>query len=139
MDNFGVVGNCGLGLKINRSWRNNFTSAEVAEIEERTGIIRADVRDDVNVFQVWAVIYKPSHVLPDPSSTEEMVQEKLPTVQLLDLDGDGVYSAQYEGFDERGTYRLVVYAIDGEGIEGKPLAIETQIGSHLLYLPLIRR
>jgi hypothetical protein len=35
------------------------------------------------------------------------------------LDLDGVYSGVYEGFDELGEYRLVVYAVDGEGLEGK--------------------
>ena len=113
----------------------------MAEISGETGTIRADVRDDVSVLDVSAVVYKPSYTPPNPGETEEIVQEDLPSVDLRDLDGDGIYSALYEGFDEPGSYRIVLYAIDGEGIEGRPLAIETQLGgkSYQLYLPAIRR
>jgi hypothetical protein len=97
------------------------------------------VRDDVSVLTVSAVVYKPSYTPPNPEETEEIVQEALPTVTLFDLDGDGIYSALYESFNETGSYRIVIYALDGEGIAGKPLAIETQVGGHQLYLPSVMR
>jgi hypothetical protein len=87
------------------------------------------------------VVYKPSYTPPNPEQTEEIVQEDLPTVTLLDSEGDGIYSAVYEGFNEPGSYRLVIYAQDGEGIAGRPLAIEIEIeiGRHQLYLPSVMR
>jgi ligand-binding sensor domain-containing protein len=102
-----------------------------AGIEE--GVIEAEVRDDVGVSRVWAVVYPPSYQPPDPATTEELVQEGLPEVPLSDGDGDGVYSAVYSGFDEAGAYRVVVYAVDGEGLVGRPKGVEV----HQLYLPLV--
>jgi hypothetical protein len=87
---------------------------------------------------VWAVVYKPSYEPPDPGEVEEMPQEDLPTVALLDLDRDGVYSGVYEGFDELGEYRVVVYAVDGEGLEGRPKQVEVTTGWQV-YLPVVMR
>lgn len=62
-----------------------------------------------------------------------MAQEVLPTVQLQDLDGDGVYRALYENFDEIGEYRLVVHALDTDQLQSQPQEITIQTGS-ALYL-----
>jgi len=97
-------------------------------------VLEAEVRDDQGVLSVWAVVYKPSYVLPEPG--EELVLEELPTVMLLDLDHDGVYRATYEGFDEVGEYRIVVYAVDGDGLEGRPREVRVHAGWPL-YLPLV--
>ena len=64
------------------------------------------------------MVYPSSYVPPDPAQTEEMVQEDLRTVMLLDNDGDGVYTA-LERFDEAGAYRVVVYAVDGDGLHAR--------------------
>jgi hypothetical protein len=61
------------------------------------------------------------------------VLEDLPTVALTDGDGDGMYRGTYDGFDEEGTYRVLVYAVDGEGLVGRP----RDAGVHRLYLPLV--
>jgi len=48
----------------------------------------------------------------------------VPTIQLRDTDGDGVYRAIYESFDEAGEYRIVVHAVDTEGLEARPKAVQ---------------
>lgn len=89
---------------------------------------------------MWAVIYKPSCKLPDPDVTEEIVQETLPTVQLLDQDHDGLYTAVYEGFNETGEYRIVIYAVDEELLESRPKTQMIWVGyTDLAYLPLVLR
>jgi hypothetical protein len=119
-DNGGGIYSSGDGLEAQRrgfacagtfpdeKWPPYIAWAEVGSIQEPSGVITADVWDDVGVFQVWAVIYKPSYELPDPDVTKEIVQETLPTVQLLDQNSDGIYTAVYEGFNETGEYRIVI-------------------------------
>jgi hypothetical protein len=100
---------------------------------EGLGVIEAEVRDDGRVSEVWAVVYSPSYQPPKPGMTEGLVVEDLPRVALLDVNGDGVYSAAYDGFGEGGAYRVVVYAVDGEGLVGRPRGVEV----HRVYLPMV--
>lgn len=108
------------------------------QMEDGKGLIEAEVRDDQGVLSVWGVVYKPSYTPPDAEETEEMPQENLPTVTLLDTDGDGVYSAPYEGFNESGQYRIVVYAVDEDGLVGRPKELIVQTAGQL-YLPMVIR
>ena len=117
------------------AWPPYVVWAEVKDVQGGQGVVEAEVRDDVGVSRVWAVVYPPSYQPPDPATTEELVQEGLPEVPLLDPDGDGVYRTVYSGFGEAGVYRVVVYAVDGEGLVGRPKGIEV----HRLYLPLVTR
>jgi hypothetical protein len=117
------------------AWPPYVAWAEIGEIQHGTGVITAEVRDDTGVSEVWAVVYPPSYQPPQPGETEELVLESLTTVPLSDGDGDGVYSALYDGFDETGAYRVVVHAVDGEGLMGRPKGAEV----HRLYLPLVVR
>ncbi|MEZ4658291.1 MAG: C13 family peptidase [Caldilineaceae bacterium] len=113
--------------------------AEVQQIEpdeQGRGVLRAQVRDDVNVDSVWAVIYPPSYRAP--AESEELVQEALPTAVLLD-QGNDWYGARFDGFSEKGTYRVVFYADDNQGVHARPLSVEVQLGSNDVYLPLIMR
>jgi hypothetical protein len=50
--------------------------------------------------------------------------------------GEDWYAATYTGFDEVGTYRVVVYAEDDDGLEARPLAIEIRAG-YSVWLPLM--
>jgi len=106
----------------------------IGQVQAGTGVITAEMRDDKSVLSAWAVVYKPSYVPPEPGP--EMVQETLPTVTLLDQNRDDVYTGLYEGFDEVGEYRIVVYAVDGEGFEGRPREVEVRTG-WLVYLPVV--
>ncbi len=126
------------GTFSDEKWPPYIVWAQVGEVEERKGTIKAEVRDDRGVLSVWAVIYKPSYEPPAPEDTDELVQEDLPTVMLLDTNGDGVYTAVYEGFDEVGEYRIVVYAVDGDGLGARPREIKVRVGRRV-YLPLVLR
>ncbi len=97
--------------------------------------IQASVRDDVSVKRVWAVVYAPSYIAP--TDGEELVKEVLPTLVLLP-QGQNSFAATYTGFDEKGLYRIVIYAEDDEGLEARPLALEISTGGQL-FLPAINR
>jgi len=124
------------GTLSEEKWPPYIVWAQVGEVKEERGVIEAEVRDDRGVLGVWAVIYKPSYEPPVPEETDEIVQEDLPTVMLLDTNGDRVYSAMYESFDEVGEYRIVVYAVDGDGLGARPREIKVRVGWKV-YLPLV--
>ena len=75
------------------------------------------------------------HIRRPPGDAEEMPQETLPTAQLQDPDGDGIWEA-IEQFDELGEYRLVVYAADDEDLSARPKALKVRTGWQV-YLPLM--
>lgn len=115
-------------------WPPYIAQVEIPKaITGRTASIRADVRDDAAIRRVWAVIYPPSYRPPPPGS--ELAHDLLPTVMLLD-QGSGWYGATYSSFDERGSYRIVVYAEDNIGLEAQPLAVRT---AGMVFLPLLVR
>jgi hypothetical protein len=99
------------------------------------GVIQARVLDDGTVQRVWAEIYPPGY--QPPEATSELVQPDLPTVELVAQD-DGWYRANYAGFQMRGTYRVVVYAEDTQGITAQPVALELSTGAEI-FLPLVVR
>lgn len=116
------------------AWANGPTT-----IDNRRGQIEAHVRDDVpnSTLNVWAVIYEPSYT-PPPPGREIVFEESLPTVRLQDPDGDNVYSGEFAGFDQLGSYRIVVYAVDENGLQSRPRTTLVQTG-YELYLPAITR
>ena len=121
-------------------WPPYVVWARVRDVEGDEGVIEAQVEDDQGVNFVWAVVYKPSYTPPDPTETEEMPQEDLPTATLLDNDSDGIYSAVYPGFDETGEYRVVIYAVDDDDWQGRPKEVTVSTGQqHQVYLPLVLR
>jgi ligand-binding sensor domain-containing protein len=103
-------------------------------IEGYVGTIKARVRDDMGVDDVWAVIYPPSFEEPEPTDT--MPALDLTSIKLLDLDGDGEYSGTYTGFTEVGEYHIVVYAEDDEGDQATPKGADVRRGWEV-YLPLV--
>ncbi len=104
--------------------------------DQGRAVIRAQVRDDVAVDNVWAVIYPPSYQAP--TEGEELVQEALPTTVLLD-QGNDWYGARYDGFREPGTYRIVIYADDNEDVDARPVSVSVTIAGGNLYLPLVAK
>jgi len=111
-----------------------------ASIQEGQGIIRAQVRDDGDVRQVevWAVVYPPSFVEPEPSPDGTMPDLGLPKVDLSDSDEDGEYAGGYEDSTEDGVYHLVVYAEDGEGNLSQPGVLDMR-AVWPIFLPLVLR
>ncbi len=121
------------------SWPPYVAQAGIGEIAAGDGVITAEVRDDGHVLSVWAEVFTPSYVPLTPTTPYELVQddqENLPTVMLLDGNGDGIYGATFMGFEEVGDYRIVVYAIDDEGLVGRPKEMRVRVGGQI-YLPVI--
>ena len=75
------------------------------------------VDDDGDVIKrVWAEIVAPDYN-PDPSA---LTVTSLPTVELEDLDVDGVYDGVYDQFTYEGSYIVTYYAEDTDGIVSYP-------------------
>ncbi len=100
-----------------------------------TGHIGAFVeRGDEEIDTVWAAVYAPSFEPP----TETTLDPGVPLIALQpDLDHEGVYAANYNGFTEPGAYKVIVYARDAAGNQAAPKM--TQTGPRKVFLPLIRR
>lgn len=110
-----------------------FAATGPSAITFDTGIISADVRDDVHVHRVWAVIYPPSYV--PPVEGDALIDEVLPTIVLQPTQGSW-HAALYTGFDQPGRYRIVVYAEDAEGSLARPLALDVMNG-YSYFLPTV--
>ncbi|MEM7130967.1 MAG: C13 family peptidase [Chloroflexota bacterium] len=117
-------------------WSPHIFSVEGPEtLTNRSGILTADIRDNMGIDRAWAVIYPPSYEPPTPGP--ELVAETLEKL-LLDPTGEGdTFTARYSGFNEIGTYRIVIHAQDEDGLAALPYVIEVEVGNRL-YLPLIQ-
>jgi hypothetical protein len=112
-----------------------------ASIQDGRGAIQARVRDDGDLSQgdVWAIVYPPSFEEPEPSPDGTMPDLNLPMLDLSDTDGDGEFVGLYEGFNETGMYRVVVYAEDAEGNLSQPVAMEIPKGVWPTMLPSVTK
>ncbi len=107
-----------------------------SSITNASGVIRADVRDDVKVSQVWAVVYPPDYV--PPVTSQELQAETLPSFNLTATGAEDFYAGVYPGFTQAGVYRIVVQALDNNGLVATPRTIEVRVGSQL-FLPMVNR
>jgi hypothetical protein len=85
---------------------------------------------------VWAVVYPPAFVEPEPTQDGTTPALNVPTATLA-LAGPDLYSVAYSGFTQTGRYRLVVYAQDGDGNQALPQGLQVCVGC--VYLPLVIR
>jgi hypothetical protein len=113
-------------------WIPYVVQVEVRGLEGGRGEIWAEVRDDVGVDDVWAVVYPPSYVSPQPS--DELVAEPLPVT--LHAQGNDWYGGLYGAFDEAGLYQVIVYATDEGALKSRPRKIEVRTGWSM-YLPAL--
>ncbi len=115
------------------AWVNSPTT-----ITNRKGELSAQITDDVpnGKLTVKAVIYKPSYITPTTSESLVAEYDTLPKVLLEDSDKDNIYRGLYEGFDETGTYRIVVYAVDEDSLQSNPREVVFSTGAKV-YLPVI--
>lgn len=126
------------GTLAGEQWAPYIARVSTPVVENERATIQVEVLDDIKVDQVWAVIYPPSY--SPPQEGEELVQESLKRVLLDSPQENEWYRASYPGFNKNGTYRLVIYAKDQDGLQAQPKEIRIQIGSsHSLYLPLVLR
>lgn len=107
---------------------------------ERTIEAEIWIQEGKAVASAQAWIYPPSY--QPPPAGEDMVVEDVEKVPLIDLDGDGVLTADYDFFREMGPYRVVIYATDVDGLSARPK--EASLSgpdfsgfTHRTYLPLI--
>ena len=115
-----------------------FAARLTGPIQDASGVIEADVRDDQGIDDVWAVIVPPSYAPPETS--DELVPlegEDLPAPIRLQAVGDGIYRATYAGFEEPGVYRVIIYADDNTGLQAQPVTVEVST-ARKSFLPLIR-
>lgn len=112
------------------------TSTPVVAVTEGRGAITVDARDNQSIGAVWAVIYPPSYTAV--AGTDELIAEELITLPLQP-QGDNRYSAEYSGFTEPGSYRILIQATDNDGLQARPVEVTVQVGGHRLLLPLVTR
>ena len=117
----------------------NITVPE-SPVSDGSGEIQATVLDDDEVESVWAILYPPSYT--PPQTLDELLDaEPLTNITLTHQSGN-LYVGEYDGFNELGEYRVVVYAKDDEGVKAKPVNGRVLVPSSLpldnnFYLPLI--
>ncbi len=65
---------------------------------------------------VWALIVPPDH----SATASDIPVTDLASVNLVDADGDGTFEGDYNGFNQNGTYQVIVYAKDKDDIYSLP-------------------
>jgi hypothetical protein len=108
-------------------WVPYITQASIKNVSGTGGQIWAEVLDDEQVEQVWAVVYPPSY--QPPESSEEIVPEpeRIPLSKGNPVDHGAEYTIDYTQFTEAGTYQIVIYAQDDQALEARPLTINLQV------------
>ena len=101
--------------KIGSVNKKKILSGEVESIIWASGIKSLN-----NLKSVWAVVIPPDY---ENTYVGRAVTE-LDSVQLLDADGDGIYTGDYKHFKKQGTYKISVYAEDVEGSLALPKTTE---------------
>jgi hypothetical protein len=122
------------GTLATESWPPYIRQAEIRDLQDGTGQIWAEVKDDEDVRWVTAVIYPPSY---QTTGGEESMVDSPPPVTLLE-SGNDWYNVTYPSFDEKGIYRIVLYAEDDTGLRSRPQVLTVQTGIQI-YLPLVLR
>jgi hypothetical protein len=108
-------------------------------IENGRGVIQARIlSDEENPTQtVWAVIYPPDYVEPEPGpGVVDMVPEPDP-VPLISR-GNNLWSAADSGFTQTGVYRIVIHAQSTNGLLARPVPVEVNTGTQI-FLPALSR
>ena len=81
------------------------TSPEIILNGNLTTTISVEVeRTSHEISQVWVVIVPPYYISP--------TNEAQTSLNLLDTNYDDIYSADYQFFEQQGTYRLLINALD---------------------------
>lgn len=99
------------------------------------GVIQAQVLDNKGVVRVWAAIYPPSYAPPPPD--DRLAQAETLTTTLTLRDGN-YYVGDYARFTEPGFYRIVVNAVDEDGLLAEPAVLHVLKGE-VLFLPSVAK
>ncbi|GEM_PF-4089465 len=131
---FGITGSFPSNKK--KNWAPYITQAEI-HLNGQIGQVWAKVLDDQPENNtVWAVIYSPSY--QPPISTTKIVPEppRLPLLRGTQVVDGWEYSSNWL-FNESGTYQLVIYAKDDDGLLSRPYVVTITPTTQSVYLPLI--
>ena len=111
-----------------------------ATIQNGRGVIEALVlADEQNPVQtVWAVIYPPDYVEPQPGEGVVDMVEPPAGVPLLRDGSSNRYRATDSGFTQTGVYRIVVQAESRNGQSARPVVVEVSTGWRV-FLPGVAR
>lgn len=115
-------------------WQPYIVQGAVRDATDTRREIWAEVRDDGKVESVWAVIYPPSY--QPPTNREELGNGPPPIT--LQARGNDEYAGLYGAFTEAGDYRILIYALDDDGLSSPIKSITFNNGSRL-FLPLIQK
>lgn len=97
--------------------------------------IRAEISDNSVITGVWAVISPPSYTAPVDGS--ELRPDHAQPMRAVAAT-PGLYELQTPGFTESGAYRIVVYAVDDDGLTSTPYLLTIHREARL-YLPFVVR
>ena len=129
-----------------RIWPPFIKDAQVSLVEGQI-VIAATVEQREPIARVWVTVERPDYVPPE--SSDQMVPEELPIVELTDPDGDGIFRGAYTGVDKEGRYRVVVYAQDEGNLRARPATSDVANGEgdepdpggstrrYQVYLPVV--
>lgn len=112
-----------------------FSAKAPTTITNYSGVVQADVRDNVKVRSVWAVVYPPNYT--PPPTGQELQVETLPTFLLSSIANGDFYAGEYPGFTQPGVYRILIQAEDNDGLVARPVEIVVTVADSKLFLPLI--
>ncbi|MEZ4866395.1 MAG: C13 family peptidase [Caldilineaceae bacterium] len=116
----------------------------IAEVEgpsaivNQQGTMRATVLDDQGIRHVWALIYPPDYMAPTTSDAlvNDEADERVTKLGLTRRSGD-LYSATFFGFNQAGSYRILIYAEDDDNLQTPPVAITVDHQVSRVFLPLV--
>jgi len=94
----------------------SFSGEQILTSSTSAVIWAADISSLDPISRVWAVIMPPNY----HSGAVDIPIIDLPTLEMTDPDKDGRYEATYTGFTLHGTYRLLIYARDNQGVFSLP-------------------
>lgn len=125
----------------NELWPPQINTLQLtSEISGTRATIRTTVSDDGTVSGVWVVIIPPSAATPPETANQLIPDNALPMTTVNSVLGQ--YQLDYNDFSEAGTYRIVVYAEDDDGLTSQPFAITVEsegvVGENV-FLPLVMR
>jgi hypothetical protein len=105
-------------------WPPHIAEGEVRPVSGGRGEIWADIWDDGDIHEAWAVVYPPSYRPPEVEG--EMIPEPLPVT--LHPQEETWYGGLYGALDEVGRYRVVLNATDTEGLLARPHEVLISVG-----------
>ncbi|MEM7536088.1 MAG: dockerin type I domain-containing protein [Chloroflexota bacterium] len=125
-------------------WPPYIADAQPPIIMNQYGNFQVEVRDDRGVEDVWAVIYPPNYE-PNGILNEFGVPERISLQPRTDL-GENIYDGGYRGFRQAGEYRVIIQAIDIDGLIAQPVVFTLDVTNEMIgeatqrtFLPMVSR